>query len=66
MTTPSRVCKCSKEAVCLQGSKSRLVRAVNIGYVPQIFVFFGLGRYIKSGEGRGEVFIDAPCVMWLL
>lgn len=66
MTTPSRECKCSEEAMCLQGSKSHLVRAVNIGDVPQIFGFFCLGQYIKSGEGGGEVFIDAPCLMWLL
>lgn len=66
MTGPSGVCKCSEEAMCLQGSKSHLVGAANIGDVPQIFVFLGLGRCINSGEGGGEVFIDAPCVMWFL
>lgn len=52
--------------MCLQGPKSHLVGAVNIGDVPQIFVFISLGRYINSGEGAGEVFIDALCVMWFL
>lgn len=54
MPAPSGVCKCSEEAVCLQGSKSHLFGAVNIGDVPQIFVFLGLGRCINSGEGRRE------------
>lgn len=57
MTTPSRECKCSEEAMCLQGSKSHLVREVNIGDVPQIFVFFlSWPIHQIGGGGRGGVY----------